>query len=64
MDGILSNFAYALTVTRSWLRLLSINFSQIYNTAMTLDYRQNFVSAQYRVGIDDIWPNFADIGVD
>ena len=41
IDGIRPNFAYALLLTRSRLR--------IYSTVMALGYCQNFISAQCRV---------------
>ena len=40
------HFAYALTFTRSMLRLLCINFCK-FTTVMALGYNQNFASAQY-----------------
>ena len=59
IDGIWTNFAYALTSTRSRLGLLHVNFCK-FTTVMTLGYCQKFVSAQYLCEwINGIWSNFA-----
>ena len=47
MDRISPNFIYAFILTRSTLGLLHIFFSHNCNRVMTLDFRQNFISAQY-----------------
>ena len=44
IDGILSNFTYALTLISSrWI--VTGHFLKIYSTIMALDYLMNFVSA-------------------
>ena len=56
IDGIWPNFAYALILTRSRLGLLQ--FSQIYNRVMALDWCRNFVSAQY---LETDWRNLTEV---
>ena len=58
IDGIWTNFGYALILTRSRLGLLHINFSQIYNRVIALDIRICFRSITWE-WIDGIWPNSA-----
>ena len=47
ISGMLSNFVYALTLTRSRLGLLHVNFRRFNNRFMVRYYRQNFVSTEY-----------------
>ena len=49
VNDSLTNFAYALTLTRTMFGLLNVHFWQIYNAVMGLWWGQDFVSAKYLV---------------
>ena len=57
----LTKFCTCIDIDKIKDKIVTRQFSQIYNRVIALDWCQNFVSAQYPSWeqIDRIWPNFA-----